>query len=71
MTTNTHPELPPMPDTDKKMVLPYTAIRYVAGYPESYVKEYARAYALLCSNAALEEATNAIEAIRNLKGDMS
>lgn len=56
MTTNTHPELPPMPDTNKKMVLPYTAIRYVAGYPESYVKEYARAYALLCRNAALEEA---------------
>lgn len=34
-----------MPALDPGAVIQYSAIRYVAGYPESYVKEYALAYA--------------------------
>lgn len=32
-----------LPDLDKTRMLGYHQIRYVAGYPESYVKEYAAA----------------------------
>lgn len=35
---------PEMPDVDTRMQIPYESIRYVAGYTEQYVKQYARAW---------------------------
>lgn len=43
MTTPTEAPREALPDLDPKRMLGYDAIRYVAGYPESYVKEYAAA----------------------------
>ena len=37
--------LPPLPPIDPKMQIGYEAIRYVAGYTEKYLKDYARLYA--------------------------
>ena len=39
------PEPVAMPALDPNRMLPYSAIRYVPGYPEEYVKEYALSYA--------------------------
>jgi hypothetical protein len=47
----------PLPDIDEMRMLSYDQIRYVAGYPEGYVKEYAIAYAqasLLAKEAECE-----------------
>ena len=44
--------MPKMPPLDPKRMLSYDAIRYVAGFPESYVHEYARAYALQVAEEA-------------------
>lgn len=49
------PELPPL---DMKAVIPYESIRYVAGYPEDYVKRYATAYALAAGRAATPAPTH-------------
>lgn len=35
----------PLPEVDKTQAIGYDAIRYVSGYPESYVKRYAAEYA--------------------------
>jgi len=48
----TPPELPPLPNCDPKQCIPYDAIRYVAGYDDTYVKRYALAYAAQCLEAA-------------------
>lgn len=58
MTTTSTPsagEFPPLPTLDPMQVLPYSAIRYVNGYPESYVKQYAQAYAALALRAQAAE----------------
>lgn len=60
----TEPKLPEsleaMPEMDRANALPYSAIRYIDGYPESYVKAYARAYA----EAALKARDAEIERLR-------
>jgi hypothetical protein len=38
-------ELPPLPELPVNEVIPYSAIRYVAGYSKSFIHEYAFAYA--------------------------
>lgn len=43
MTTPKEATREALPDLDKTRMLGYHQIRYVAGYPESYVKEYAAA----------------------------
>lgn len=37
--------LPPLPEIPKSEIIPYSAIRYVAGYTESFVHKYAQDYA--------------------------
>lgn len=46
-------ELPPLPPIDPEMSLPYSAIRYVAGYPENYLRKYAEAFGQECARAAV------------------
>ena len=36
----------PLPEVDKTRMIAYESIRYVPGYPSSYVKAYASAYAM-------------------------
>jgi hypothetical protein len=43
----------PLPTVDQTQMLGYDAIRYVPGYPESYVKSYAEAYAATREAAAV------------------
>jgi hypothetical protein len=50
--------LAPMPPVDESRCLPYSAIRAVAGYPETYVHEYAKAYARACIEARLTRKTD-------------
>ena len=57
-------ELPKMPPIDQSRMLPYSAIRYVPGYPEEYVKEYARAFAQEAARQAMERCIAAIAACR-------
>lgn len=45
-------ELPPLPPIDPKDSLPYSAIRYIAGYPASFVERYALTYGKACAEAA-------------------
>ena len=48
----TEPTLPPLPEIDKSWMIGYEAIRYIPGYPEIYVTEYATAYGQECARAA-------------------
>ncbi len=58
--------LGPPPPADPSRALQYGAIRYVPGYPESYLHEYARAYAAeqvaaereRCAQACRDEAAS-------------
>jgi hypothetical protein len=38
----------PLPTVDQEQALGYDAIRYIPGFPASYVKNYAEAYAAAC-----------------------
>lgn len=50
MTTNTHPDLPPMPE-------PFAHVgKFLDDSTAVFTENQMRAYALLCRNAALEEA---------------
>lgn len=39
------PQMPALPEVDLRMQIPYDSIRYVAGFHEGYVKQYAVVYA--------------------------
>lgn len=54
-------ELPELPPIDSKDSLPYSAIRYVSGYPESFVQEYAKRYAEQCILMERERCAKACE----------
>lgn len=56
-------ELPELPPIDSKDSLPYSAIRYVSGYPESFVQEYAKRYAEQCILMERERCAKACEAL--------
>lgn len=51
------PSMPPMPDVDLRMQIPYESIRYVAGFTEEYVKQYAVAYAQAVADERVRAAT--------------
>lgn len=55
------PELPAISPSD---ALPYSAIRYVAGYPASYVQAYAKAYAARAVLAERERCARIVEGER-------
>lgn len=43
--TNPPGAMPPLPEIPANEVIPYNAIRYMDGYPKSFVHEYAISYA--------------------------
>lgn len=65
---------PEMPEVDTQMQIPYESIRYVAGYTEQYVKDYARAWgdarAEHARRVAMEEAYNVLFAVKGDKATL-
>ena len=61
--------LGPLPPADPRRALQYDAIRYVPGYPESYLQEYARAYAAEQVAAERERCVETCRRLRSLDGD--
>lgn len=60
------PQMPALPEVDLRMQIPYESIRYIAGFHEGYVKQYAVAYA----KAVLDRAYGAMFAVKGDKATL-
>jgi hypothetical protein len=63
------PEAIPLPPVDTGFCLPYDLIRYVAGYPESYVQRYAQEYARAAVLAERERCARVCEEVNATTGE--
>ena len=63
--------LGPLPPADPHRALQYGAIRYVAGYPESYMHEYAQAYAAAQVAAERERCAKVCDSVAGNSKDHS
>lgn len=56
-------KLPKMPEPERTRMLGYDAIRYVPGWPESYLREFADAYGAACYAAGMDAAAEVCEEV--------